>query len=96
MKHGLTVILSQGTANPISNSKEVQNIIKLLNDLFQTILILGSAVAILSIGYCFIRKMSADEQDQRMWKQRIMAIIFAYVGLLLLTGLFGILNQYFK
>lgn len=54
--------------------------------------LLGGTILI----YLFIRKGMADEQEQKMWRDRIKVTIFCTIGAVVGSGLLTVITGYFK
>ena len=99
----LVVILAVSSAFTVSsyvgsleNDKVVSGSKKLLKDATTVFQTLGGIICVLAAIYFFIRKAHADEQDQKMWKNRLAISLISAVGIVTVGGIFQTILSYFK
>lgn len=85
-----------GGGGSLANDKVVTGATKLIADATGVMLTIGIPVCGLLAVYFFIRKANADEQDQKIWKNRIVYTIIAAIGMTVVGGLLTTILSYFK
>ena len=68
----------------------------LINDATKALMILIPVVAVLLVGYFFIRKGAADEMDQKKWQNRIQTVLICTVFGLMASVLINIISHYYQ
>ena len=85
-----------GDGGSLENDKVVTGGKKLLNDAITVAQSLGGTICGLAAIYFFVRKANADEQDQKMWKNRLTIALISAVGVVTVTGLIQTILSYFQ
>lgn len=85
-----------GGGGSLENDKVVTGGKKLLNDAITVAQSLGGTICGLAAIYFFVRKANADEQDQKMWKNRLTIALISAVGVVTVTGLIQTILSYFQ
>lgn len=85
-----------GDGGSLENDKVVTGGKKLLNDAITVGQSLGGTICGLVAIYFFIRKANADEQDQKMWKNRLVIAIISAVGIVTVGGVIQTILSYFQ
>ena len=85
-----------GDGGSLENDKVVTGGKKLLNDAITVAQSLGGTICVLAAIYFFVRKANADEQDQKIWKNRLTIAIISAVGIVTVAGLIQTLLSYFQ
>lgn len=80
----------------LENDKVVTGGKKLLKDATTVFQALGGTACVLAAIYFFIRKANADEQDQKMWKNRLVISLISAVGIVTVGGIFQTILSYFQ
>lgn len=80
----------------LENDKVVSGGKKLLKDAITVFQTLGGTICVLAAIYFFIRKANADEQDQKMWKNRLAISLISAVGIVTVAGIFQTILSYFQ
>ena len=86
----------EGGGGSLENDKVVTGGKKLLNDAITVAQSLGGTICGLAAIYFFVRKANADEQDQKMWKNRLTIALISAVGVVTVTGLIQTILSYFQ
>ena len=89
-------ILSVKCYANLANDKVVTGTKKLLKDAVPALQGIGAAVCAALAVYFFIRKANADEQDQKMWKNRIAITIISAIGIVVVGGIITTIVSYYK
>ena len=79
----------------LANDKVVTGTKKLVQDATVAIQAIGTLVCVLFAIYFFVRKAGADEQDQKIWKNRITISIVSAVGIVTVAGIIGTIVSYY-
>ena len=79
----------------LTNDKVVTGTKKLIQDATVAIQAIGTLVCILLAIYFFVRMAGADEQDKKMWKNRIGICAIAEIGIVTAAGLIGTIVSYY-
>lgn len=90
-----TVTVNEGGGS-LASDKVVTGTTNLLNDAIPVLQVIGAIVCSLLAVYFFIRKANADEQDQKMWKNRITICIISAVGIVTVGGIITTVVSYYK
>ena len=85
-----------GGGGSLENDKVVTGGKKLLKDAITVGQSLGGTICALLAIYFFVRKANADEQDQKMWKNRLTITIISAIGIVTIGGLIQTLLSYFQ
>ena len=85
-----------GGGGTLENDKVVTGGKKLINDAITVFQTLGGTICVLAAIYFFIRKANADEQDQKMWKNRLVISLVSAVGIVTVGGVFQTILSYFQ
>ena len=85
-----------GGGGSLENDKVVSGGKKLLKDAITVFQTLGGTICVLAAIYFFIRKANADEQDQKMWKNRLVISLISAVGIVTVGGVFQTILSYFQ
>lgn len=85
-----------GGGGSLENDKVVSGSKKLLKDAITVFQTLGGTICVLVAIYFFIRKANADEQDQKMWKNRLAISLISAVGIVTVGGIFQTILSYFQ
>lgn len=85
-----------GGGGSLENDKVVTGGKKLLKDAITVFQALGGTICGLVAIYFFIRKAYADEQDQKMWKNRLAISLISAVGIVTVGGIFQTILSYFQ
>jgi len=85
-----------GGGGSLENDKVVTGGKKLLKDATTVFQTLGGTACVLAAIYFFIRKANADEQDQKMWKNRLAISLISAVGIVTVGGIFQTILSYFQ
>lgn len=80
----------------LENDKVVTGGKKLLKDAITVFQALGGTICGLVAIYFFIRKAYADEQDQKIWRNRLAISLISAVGIVTVGGLFQTILSYFQ
>lgn len=80
----------------LSNDKVVTGTKNLVSDATTVLQTVGISVCVIAAIYFFIRKSNADEQDQKIWKNRIGYAIIAAIGITVASGLLTTITSYYK
>lgn len=80
----------------IESSKLATGSQNLINDFTKWLTIIAIPVTVLLVIYFFIRKGSADEQDQKMWQKRINTSLICGIGTILASSLVNIIVGYYR
>ena len=91
-----TVKKKGGGGGSLENDKVVSGSKKLLKDAITVFQTLGGTICVLAAIYFFIRKAHADEQDQKMWKNRLAISLISAVGIVTVGGIFQTILSYFQ
>jgi len=67
---------------------------KLVQDATVAIQAIGALVCVLFAIYFLARKAGADEQDQKIWKNRLTISIVSAVGIVTIAGIIGMLTAF--
>ena len=86
----------EGGGGSLENDKVVTGGKKLLKDATTVFQTLGGTACVLAAIYFFIRKANADEQDQKMWKNRLAISLISAVGIVTVGGIFQTILSYFQ
>ena len=86
----------EGGGGSLENDKVVTGGKKLLKDAITVGQSLGGTICALLAIYFFVRKANADEQDQKMWKNRLTITIISAIGIVTIGGLIQTLLSYFQ
>ena len=68
---------------------------KLVQDATVAIQAIGALVCVLFAIYFLARKAGADEQDQKIWKNRLTISIVSAVGIVTIAGIIGTIVSYY-
>lgn len=79
----------------LANDKVVTGTKKLVQDATVAIQAIGALVCVLFAIYFLARKAGADEQDQKIWKNRITISIVSAVGIVTVAGIIGTIVSYY-
>ena len=79
----------------LTNDKVVTGTKKLVQDATVAIQAIGTLVCILLAIYFFVRMAGADEQDKKIWKNRITISIVSAVGIVTVAGIIGTIVSYY-
>ena len=85
-----------GGGGSLENDKVVTGGKKLLKDAITVFQALGGTICGLVAIYFFIRKAYADEQDQKIWRNRLAISLISAVGIVTVGGLFQTILSYFQ
>ena len=85
-----------GGGGSLENDKVVTGGKKLLKDAITVFQALGGTICGLAAIYFFIRKAYADEQDQKIWRNRLAISLISAVGIVTVGGLFQTILSYFQ
>lgn len=85
-----------GGGGSLENDKVVTGGKKLLKDAITVFQALGGTICGLVAIYFFIRKAYADEQDQKIWRNRLAISLISAVGIVTIGGLFQTILSYFQ
>lgn len=85
-----------GGGGSLENDKAVTGGKKLLKDAITVFQALGGTICGLVAIYFFIRKAYADEQDQKIWRNRLAISLISAVGIVTVGGLFQTILSYFQ
>lgn len=85
-----------GGGGSLENDKVVSGGKKLLKDAITVFQALGGTICGLVAIYFFIRKAYADEQDQKIWRNRLAISLISAVGIVTVGGLFQTILSYFQ
>ena len=80
----------------ISDSSLFTGGIKLAQDLTTWITGAAAVFGILMIGYCFLRKIGAEQDKVRAWNDRIKMIGGAVIGIIVAKGVIELAISYFQ
>lgn len=80
----------------LENDKVVTGGKKLLKDATTVFQTLGGTACVLAAIYFFIRKANADEQDQKIWRNRLAISLISAVGIVTVGGIFQTILSYFQ
>lgn len=80
----------------LAQDKVVTGTKNLLKDMVPVMQGIGAAVCAALAVYFFIRKANADEQDQKMWKNRIAITIISAIGIVVVGGIITTVVSYYK
>lgn len=80
----------------LENDKVVTGGKKLLKDAITVAQSLGGTICVLAAIYFFVRKANADEQDQKVWRNRLTIALISAVGIVTIAGLIQTLLSYFQ
>lgn len=80
----------------LANNKVVTGTKKLLNDAIPVLQAIGGVICAVIAIYFFIRKANADEQDQKMWKNRIAITIISAIGIVVIGGVITTIVSYYE
>lgn len=86
----------EGGGGSLENDKVITGGKKLLKDATTVFQTLGGTACVLAAIYFFIRKANADEQDQKMWKNRLAISLISAVGIVTVGGIFQTILSYFQ
>lgn len=89
-------VKKEGGGGSLENDKVVTGGKKLLKDATTVFQTLGGTACVLAAIYFFIRKANADEQDQKMWKNRLAISLISAVGIVTVGGIFQTILSYFQ
>lgn len=95
-KIGNILLQEECYAGTLSNDKVVTGTTNLLNDAIPVLQTIGAIICALLGVYFFIRKANADEQDQKMWKNRIAITIISAIGIVVVGGVITTIVSYYK
>ena len=79
----------------IASSKLATGSQKLINDVTTWLTIIAIPVTVAAVIYFFIRKGAADEQDQKMWQNRITTALVCGIGVIIASSLINVITGYF-
>lgn len=85
-----------GGGGSLENDKVVTGGKKLLKDAITVFQALGGTICGLVAIYFFIRKAYADEQDQKIWRNRLAISLISAVGIVTVGGIFQTILSYFQ
>ena len=85
-----------GGGGSLENDKVVTGGKKLLKDAITVFQALGGTICGLAAIYFFIRKAYADEQDQKIWRNRLAISLISAVGIVTVGGIFQTILSYFQ
>lgn len=85
-----------GGGGSLENDKVVTGGKKLLKDAITVAQSLGGTICVLAAIYFFVRKANADEQDQKVWRNRLTIALISAVGIVTIAGLIQTLLSYFQ
>ena len=86
----------EGGGGSLENDKVVTGGKKLLKDATTVFQTLGGTACVLAAIYFFIRKANADEQDQKIWRNRLAISLISAVGIVTVGGIFQTILSYFQ
>ena len=86
----------EGGGGSLENDKVVTGGKKLLKDAITVFQALGGTICGLAAIYFFIRKAYADEQDQKIWRNRLAISLISAVGIVTVGGIFQTILSYFQ
>ena len=86
----------EGGGGSLENDKVVTGGKKLLKDAITVFQALGGTICGLGAIYFFIRKAYADEQDQKIWRNRLAISLISAVGIVTVGGIFQTILSYFQ
>ena len=86
----------EGGGGSLENDKVVTGGKKLLKDAITVFQALGGTICGLVAIYFFIRKAYADEQDQKIWRNRLAISLISAVGIVTVGGIFQTILSYFQ
>ena len=90
-----TEATNNGGGGNLAKDKVVTGTKKLAQDATLSIQAIGTLVCILLAIYFFVRMAGADEQDKKMWKNRIGICFIAEIGIVTAAGLIGTIVSYY-
>lgn len=91
------VMSADGATSDIKNNIVYTGTVKLLNDIMGALQGIGAIVGIVSAIYFFIRLSHSDEQDQKMWRNRIKITIISVIAIFVVAGLIKtIVQSYYR
>ena len=85
-----------GGGGSLENDKVVTGGKKLLKDAITVFQALGGTICGLAAIYFFIRKAYADEQDQKIWRNRLAISLISAIGIVTVGGIFQTILSYFQ
>lgn len=68
---------------------------QMFDDLAQILALAAPVIGGAVVVYCLLRKASADEQDQKMWRDKIKITIISTIGAVVAASLFKFVLSYF-
>lgn len=83
-------------AGEIGKSKIAKGTKKLLEDMTDWLEIIAPVVGVVLVIYFFIKRASADEQDQKRYTNRITTVIVSTVGAILGSVIINLVLKYYK
>lgn len=84
------------TALAIEETILVTGTVALLNDISKALLIIAPSVGIVTLGILAIMKTQAEENEQPMYKKRMVGVAIAVIIVFVASGLITAITSYYK